>query len=147
MHTFIHGWRRKAGVVTLVMALATLGLWVRSRVTCDSLEMHPNDTSIFSIALNKGSIELNHHLEEARSGESILRSPKSLFAWSNYAADGDVPMDLWIDYGQWGYLAIETPGRTSSGQDAYLRVPYLTSVIALTLLSVYLIFYKAPKRT
>ncbi|MDB5346665.1 MAG: hypothetical protein JWP89_5042 [Schlesneria sp.] len=30
MHTFFHGWRRKAGLVTLVMALALTGMWIRS---------------------------------------------------------------------------------------------------------------------
>jgi hypothetical protein len=30
MHTFFHGWRRKAGVATLVMALAFTAGWVRS---------------------------------------------------------------------------------------------------------------------
>jgi hypothetical protein len=28
MHTFFHGWRRKAGVVTLVMALVFAAIWV-----------------------------------------------------------------------------------------------------------------------
>lgn len=37
MHTFFHGWRRKAGVFTLVMALAMMGLWVRSTVKFDSV--------------------------------------------------------------------------------------------------------------
>jgi hypothetical protein len=130
-----------------MMALAALGLWVLTRVACDLFEMHPNDTSIFSIELNQRSIEFNHGWEEARSGESINRSPKNLLAWRSHATSGDVPMDLWIDYGQWGYFSIETHGgRTSSGQNAYLRVPYLTSVIALTQLSAYLIFYKVPKR-
>ncbi|HEY4259609.1 MAG TPA: hypothetical protein VGM98_05610 [Schlesneria sp.] len=147
MHTFFHGWRRKAGVVTLVIALAALGLWVRTRVACDLFEMRPNDTAIFSLALNQSSIEFNHHWEEAHSGESINRSPKNLFEWSSHATNGNVPIDLWIDYGQWRYFSIETHGgRTSSGQDAYVKVPYLTSVIALTLLSGYLIFYKPPKR-
>jgi hypothetical protein len=35
MHTFFHGWRRKAGLVSLVMALAMFGLWMRSMVHYD----------------------------------------------------------------------------------------------------------------
>jgi hypothetical protein len=30
MHTFFHGWRRKAGVATLLLALALIGGWIRS---------------------------------------------------------------------------------------------------------------------
>ncbi|HEY4263043.1 MAG TPA: hypothetical protein VGM98_22975 [Schlesneria sp.] len=37
MRTFFYGWRRKAGVVTLVMALAFMGLWMRSRASDDEL--------------------------------------------------------------------------------------------------------------
>ncbi|MDB5347258.1 MAG: hypothetical protein JWP89_5635 [Schlesneria sp.] len=37
MRIFFHGWRRKAGVVTLVMALALMGLSVRSRVLDDKI--------------------------------------------------------------------------------------------------------------
>ncbi len=33
MYTFFHGWRRKAGVVSLVMALVVMGMWARSQVT------------------------------------------------------------------------------------------------------------------
>jgi hypothetical protein len=35
MSTSFHGWRRKAGCVVLVMALALMALWVRSRSVSD----------------------------------------------------------------------------------------------------------------
>lgn len=37
MHTYFHGWRRKAGVVSLVMACLLCGMWVRSRIVGDGL--------------------------------------------------------------------------------------------------------------
>jgi hypothetical protein len=37
MHTFFHGWRRKAGVVALVMALALMGGWIRSYALLDDV--------------------------------------------------------------------------------------------------------------
>jgi hypothetical protein len=37
MGSFFRGWRRKAGVVTLVMALAAFGLWVRSLIVYDGV--------------------------------------------------------------------------------------------------------------
>jgi hypothetical protein len=36
MRNFFHGWRRKAGVVTLLMALVVSGGWIRSFLVCDS---------------------------------------------------------------------------------------------------------------
>jgi hypothetical protein len=40
MLTFFHGWRRKAGVVTLVLALAVMGGWFRSQHTFDVICVH-----------------------------------------------------------------------------------------------------------
>jgi len=37
MREFFHGWRRKIGVVTLVMACVLMVGWVRSPETCDLL--------------------------------------------------------------------------------------------------------------
>ena len=37
MREFFHGWRRKAGIVTLVMASALMGIWIRTRVIQDDL--------------------------------------------------------------------------------------------------------------
>lgn len=39
MWSFFHGWRRKAGVVTLVMALAMAAAWVRSCVVDDLIQI------------------------------------------------------------------------------------------------------------
>lgn len=37
MREFFHGWRRKVGVVTLVMALVMMALWIRSYVLFDQI--------------------------------------------------------------------------------------------------------------
>jgi hypothetical protein len=39
MQTFFYGWRRKTGIVTLVMALAVMGVWVRSFVVGDLVDL------------------------------------------------------------------------------------------------------------
>lgn len=38
MREFFRGWRRKAGCVTLLMACAVLGLWMRGRIYSDLIE-------------------------------------------------------------------------------------------------------------
>ena len=45
MHTFFHGWRRKAGVVTLVMACAMMALWVHSIAGYVAAKVVVNDQS------------------------------------------------------------------------------------------------------
>lgn len=37
MHTFFYGWRRKVGVVALVLACVVTGLWMRTRFFADQL--------------------------------------------------------------------------------------------------------------
>jgi len=56
MREFFKGWRRTAGCVTLVMALAFLGGWVRSfhvvdtfRIVCTENDFGSNFQQIFSI--------------------------------------------------------------------------------------------------
>lgn len=39
MHTLFHGWRRKAGVATLVMACVLSGFWVRSLIFADIISV------------------------------------------------------------------------------------------------------------
>ena len=45
MREFFRGWRRKVGIVMLGAALAAMGLWVRSRVTTDYIEVPIFDRS------------------------------------------------------------------------------------------------------
>ena len=40
MREFFHGWRRKAGLATLVMAYGLMGLWIRSGLLPEELEIH-----------------------------------------------------------------------------------------------------------
>src|SRR5258708_4117292 len=43
MHTFFHGWRRKAGCVALVMACVFTGIWIRSYRIVDTFSFHPDN--------------------------------------------------------------------------------------------------------
>lgn len=39
MQTIFHGWRRKAGIVTLLMALTVMGVWVRASILSDQIDI------------------------------------------------------------------------------------------------------------
>lgn len=62
MHIFFYGWRRKAGVVALVMALALVCLWIRSGVAyCStSLRLHGSQYTLFS---HNGGVTFWHQKE------------------------------------------------------------------------------------
>jgi hypothetical protein len=55
MGEFFRGWRRKVGVVTLVLSCVFAGLWIRSRVVRDRFSVHTNS-------------ELSTHVLSDRSG-------------------------------------------------------------------------------
>lgn len=42
MHSFFHGWQRRAGYVTLVMANLCIGGWIRSLVVSDVVGIGSN---------------------------------------------------------------------------------------------------------
>lgn len=48
MWSFFQGWRRKAGVVTLVMAVATMELWIKSYYYMDFLTIRDSRFVVFS---------------------------------------------------------------------------------------------------
>lgn len=62
MREFFKGWRRKVGLVTLVMALVFTGGWLRSRFFEDSVII-PRSSSSWRVASNQYGI----HLVDART--------------------------------------------------------------------------------
>jgi hypothetical protein len=53
MHAFFHGWRRKAGVVTLMMACVLMLHWFRSQLIADVIN---NDASQCILATGGGAL-------------------------------------------------------------------------------------------
>eukprot|EP00456_Euglypha_rotunda_P083142 TRINITY_DN8224_c0_g1_i9.p1 TRINITY_DN8224_c0_g1~~TRINITY_DN8224_c0_g1_i9.p1 ORF type:complete len:104 (-),score=5.44 TRINITY_DN8224_c0_g1_i9:24-335(-) len=56
MFQFFHGWRRKAGVLTLGMACAITIAWMRSRVVIDQLAFCIAEPTEFHIYSARGTI-------------------------------------------------------------------------------------------
>lgn len=135
MKEFFHAWRRKAGVVTLVMALVLTGMWFRSRVSLDLLE-----------------INFQGRCHQFESCAGII----------NYSCDPDLtPGAPTIDWGSglitqpegidWTFSLSDfgyRPYQTTSGIDFdNWYFPYWFLVIPLTLLSAYLILSKPRQRS
>ena len=62
MGDFFHGWRRKAGCVTLLMACVMMCGWVRSRTTCDFISFFGSDRKAL------------HDLSSTRMGLMYMRT-------------------------------------------------------------------------
>jgi hypothetical protein len=76
MHTYLYGWRRKAGVATLLTACALAILWARSYVAASTIDIYAID-----------------RLFELRSANGLIR-------WSELADVGGQSFTLWtIHYG------------------------------------------------
>ena len=117
MREFFHGWRRKLGCVTLVMACVLLGMWGRSTLV---------------VVLMHFDIRDRLYWMESRNGVLI-------WGCSEYES-GEVHVGN-------GWSAIPTNGPVGSDCYGPFWVTYLHPAIALTLLSALLLLWKPRTRT
>lgn len=54
---FFYGWRRKAGCVSLVMALLFMGAWIRSRNILETVTLIGDEGVRYSFSLNPNGFE------------------------------------------------------------------------------------------
>ena len=123
MSDFFKGWRRKLGLVTLVMACVMSIGWVRSFYVEDTILVHWGTESIFTILSEHGSASWC-------SSERVVRSAKGTpyITWTSRKAEEDISLlGLGLGFG------------TSSGK---YEMHYLSVVIPVTLLSAYLLLSK-----
>jgi hypothetical protein len=148
MHTFFHGWRRKAGLVTLVMSCVLVAGWIRSFRFRDSIEFPSwqRDETIPGIASDNQSISWQF----VRASVSYSAVPSAdWFRWrfvTKYSPQ--IPFEVVEDQTVYGFgRKIEEYDR---GYSSYTRtqylVPYWAMVIPLTLLSAYLLLVPPPKQ-
>ena len=125
MKEFLHGWRRKAGVATLVMACAFGGMWVRSYAVYDFIQFIAFDR------LNR--ITLCH----GKIGWTVWDDATGMqpFVWEGVRAVDREPQAHDIYH-----------SRVHDGDRGYLA-SYWQATIPLTFLSAYLILWKPRKRS
>lgn len=119
MREFFHGWRRKVGVVTLLMALAATTLWVRSVYLHDWVLLLDDEVSVESVG---GRIIVMHGRPHNVVGE--------LLNWGSKTNE--------IDAAHTSYFM--------ASRHRFV-VPHWPIAIPLTLISAYLILWKPRKRT
>ncbi|MBS0201249.1 MAG: hypothetical protein JSS49_00010 [Planctomycetes bacterium] len=133
MREFFSGWRRKAGVVSLVMACAFSTGWLRSIYRKDVIELPKWIGVNASILSLEQSMAYHFYENEMPPGRlwisfsidhSEIEAARELFRWR---------------WGGFGYIS-------TSALRCYL-LPYWSITIPLTILSAYLILWKPRKRT
>ncbi|MDB5345651.1 MAG: hypothetical protein JWP89_4028 [Schlesneria sp.] len=142
MHTFFHGRRRKAGIVTLVMACLVVGMWMRSLLVRDQISFWDRAT-LRQIASDDGTLRFGRVTWTDHDFEDV--SPWPQFRISDRSS-GHSNDEYWEDF--------EMAWRAGAGGFDFGRgfyadqqrerwvVPYWSLVTPLTLVSVYLILWK-----
>lgn len=162
MHTFFHGWRRKTGMVTLVMACVFMGAWVRGHFIVDRLSYHPKDGPMQWLATSP------HRIEWARSEQSGQFAEDTFlnFRWESgpdpFATMGFIDRwDGWHVLWNWECCGFQFGafqrgtksiyGQSNSAMPVFAEIgiwmiPFWAVVIPLTLLSGHLILWEPRKR-
>lgn len=136
MREFFHGWRRKAGCVTLVMACVVAGARSRSFSTIDAVSFGHGDTfHTFSSADGKW-----------RWFCTTVDCATEPFCWRQCPIKQLSVEGLWTDFHGISGAGGDMLFSQQSGVTEIRVVPYFPIVVALTLLSTYLILWKPHKR-
>ena len=116
MGEFFRGWRRKVGVVTLVMALVAMVGWIRSGFVDEWVAVCLGERTLFVLVSTWRGL--------------------SLESWPGMPPDS--PPFLWRSNQH-------NPSDGLTPDDGQLRIPYCFIVIPLTLLSAFLLLTKPRK--
>ena len=144
MREFFRGWRRKLGCVALVMALAVMGIWMRSRQINDRLFLNQASSRIqYSIdTVREGYCFERCNLSE---GTTFIRDRRWISSvWDDNTASGRYSEVHW----NWNAFGFATGDFVLLGNSAavfesnYLIIPHWICTSPLTLLSAYLLLWK-----
>lgn len=146
MREFFRGWRRKSGCITLGLALALMGMWVRSRIFEDKM-----------IWVWRGTAHLLNSEDGGISWTAYIgpSNTRELFWYGSSPIKNDSHHGWWQAKEecetQWEFqfsgFSFGTATKGSFNQLAkYWLIPYWILVFPLTLLSACLLLWKPRKR-
>ena len=156
MKRFFHGWQRKFGVASLVLALLLLTGWVRSRVGNEALLIQLNGSRL-ELRSEKGAF---HWVHRAGNSETAIRSwigriwlvcggmtSDSTIAWSSWPRHirPAGPYEFWNRM-EWQkkLLGLEV-SHGPSRSPFVVTIPYLPMIIILTIISAALVTFGGSK--
>ena len=139
MREFFRGWKRKVGVVTLVMACAFTVGWIRSEFAIDQLRLH---SETLGMKLKLDSRYGQCRLDVSWDGrESLVGVDVSSFPISNENRQ-QLESSMWF-FRYFEYVMGSSDGRrVTSIKGSALTLNYCVMAIPLTLLSAWLLLSK-----
>lgn len=152
MSTFFHGWRRKSGCTTLVMALAVTGLWVRSFAKSDTVAYFSR-TSIHAVISDSRGVTWfrNTPTDEAFLSEAAGHWTCESVDVTHMEQVDDFLFDAVVWRWKWNgfdFVEIHQSGGPYYGGGRLLKgsIPHWSLVFLLTLLSASLIFWPRKRK-
>jgi len=165
MREFFHGWRRKAGCVTLVMAISLMAGWMRSlypHVPSPVPGQFVFDEQGWEIgysfhrvghAVHRFSLKDSCMTWERIQADAPIMVNNVIGVWLNASAtnfpDVGIQSNAWIAKQEWCGFArgrFHLKDGRFNLRIARLVLPFWAIVIPLTLLSAYLLLWKPRKR-
>jgi len=161
MREFFKGWRRKLGVVTLLMACGLMAGWLRSQSVLDRFffsqqhSMHPMlsmDGVVSWRILTPFGENLSSGWSERPKWISSELTQNSINNYKLYWDDGDVHWHwqcIGFDFGAASFERLsQVPGNANwMRREEIWQIPYWAITIPLTLFSLWLLVWKPRKST
>ena len=145
MRAFFHGWRRKTGCVTLVIACVMMAVWVRSRiqVDCICLESRRADFRFVSgggrFRLVQGSPGMRQlSIKPSTASRSVLITTKPQSSISKNT--------MRLEWTVWQAPAVNINPESLGAVEATTMYSYWFLITPMTLLSAYLILVKPRQK-
>jgi hypothetical protein len=146
MCEFFRGWRRKIGVLTLLMACLLAAAWVRSLIITDLICIPFGQLTEEVFVSEEGKLTWQRIREEDPASVPTHLLWKCFYSGVGGVDDDDPPVS------HCRFLGIEVGEYTSKQMgsafpSAFCSIPYWLFVIPLTLVSVFLMLSKPRKST
>ena len=158
MGEFFKGWRRKVGVVTLLLACAFTGLWIRSQFNFDNLSIPFGETVYaYGVTSKGGGIDFYRVFGMEPAGAwnySSRLAPLDVNGHPKYVTPWEAHLEIEWRWDWAGFIVGAFSALDNTQQlirtDVFL-VPYWFIVCTLTTLSAFLLLPKTrqstPKKT
>ena len=138
MSAFFKGWKKKIGVLTLVMACLAMAGWMRSLAVQDQICFRSRKHTMEFLQSFKNSISWHHFYNDSEAGPLLLS--KCYNKWDAFPRFTDIRMSGDSDY--FGFVMRTFSSNQANGY--LLQIPYWSLVLPLTALAAYLLL-KKPK--
>lgn len=149
MREFFRPFRRKLGVLVLVVACVLLTCWIRGNVVADLVRIATGNDGSFNLLLRRGGVALSFEQFPKASGPKtssyVAITPENAEQW--YLLEGRNPkvyvQACGVKWTKYVELVASSPvGEPFLIQTTVLTIPYWLLVLPPTLLAAYLLLSK-----